>query len=101
MMEIKLNQQMVEELNANANEMSDGFDAVINAFVGSQNDNGMIPFIVLTAMSNVLTKIAMIMDCKRENAFDLLNDLVPSNEELEKIKAFNESTVIPESDYVH
>ena len=100
-MEVNLNQHIINEINTHANAMSDGFDSVINAFVEAQDDNGMIPFIVLTAMSNVLTKIAMIMDCKRENAFDLLNDLVPSNEELEKLKEFNETTVVPESDYVH
>jgi len=87
--------QNIEEINERVNAMCDAFDAVILDYVSAQkDDDGLTPFVVTHAIASIITKLGLIMECKRENVFNFLNEIVPSNEDLEKIK---EESNIPDN----
>ena len=104
---IVIDQDQFEVLKRNVTFLSDGFDAVIAQFGNSQkeeDDHGIIPFVILSAVSNVLIKLAIIMDGKRETVLEILNDLMPTNEELKELEAEGpplREIVVPTSSNVH
>jgi len=104
---IVIDQDQFEVLKRNVTFLSDGFDAVIAQFSNSQkeeDDDGTIPFVVLSAVSNVLIKLAIIMGGEREIVLEILNDLMPTNEELKELEAEGpplREIVVPTSGNVH
>lgn len=84
--ELEFRVDQIAEINKCAAHLSDKFDDVIAELVMSREEDGVSPFIILSAIANVLIKVALLTDGKRETVLSILNDFMPSNDELTDIK---------------
>jgi glycerate kinase len=104
---MEIDEKMVATMNHNSQILSANLDAVISKFVDSQSDevDVHIPFIIMSAISTVITKLTLVMEEKNCDAiFGILKDLAPSEEELQEMKqerVEKADNVIPLSSRVH
>lgn len=104
---MEIDEKMVATMNHNSQILSANFDAVISQFVSSQSDevDVHIPFIIMSAISTVITKLTLVMEEKNcDTIFGILKDLAPSEEELQEMKqerVEKADNVIPLSSRVH
>lgn len=101
--ELEFRVDQIEEMNKCSAHLSSRFDDVIAELIMSREDDGAVPFIILAAMANVMIKLALLTDGKRETVLSVLNDFMPSNDELKELEAINQAsgTVVPTSDILH
>lgn len=93
-----LNDEEIEAMNETANGLSDKIDKVISDFVAKLpdgTDDETMPFIIMAALANVLTKLALIADEGRQFIFDGLNDMIPDDDVLTKVREMENDNVIP------
>lgn len=96
---LKIDEKVVAQLNADADDLAHQFDLIITQYVNQlEEDNGYTPFVVLAAIASVLTKVAMVTENDSEFVFETLRDMVPNNEALKAMAEFDNLTtgnVIP------
>lgn len=105
MTKIVMDKEYIETAKKKVGELTEELDAIVSNFVMKQDDDdSSVPFVILSAISNVLLKVAIILDCDRTVVLKVLNELIPSDDELRYIAYGSENScnvVLPESDQVH
>jgi len=86
----------IEELNRDANLLSEKVDEVVSAFVMERPDDGSTPILILAAFSTILAKLAVIVGEGREFILETLDDMLPDNETLKALETESDSIVIPQ-----
>jgi len=94
-----IDEEKVDEMQDTANDLSDKIDEVITRYVdglSDDEDDGAVPFVVLAALANVLTKLALVVGDGRQFIFDSLDEMIPSDDDLREMEdSHKHDNVIP------
>ena len=101
-----IDEEAIDEMNETANVLSDRIDDVISEFVDNIPDDdendGSVPFIIMAAMSTVLTKLALVIGEGRKFILDSLEEMIPTDDMLKEMETTHRTdNVIPIKSKMH